>query len=83
MFKQINAYGTYVVAETNQDTLNLVSGSNVFNAANGTDTITIDTLNDNAIDKYTRSQADTNLSANISALRFYKTFVGDQVPLAF
>ena len=49
-----------------------------FNAVPGTDTITIDaTLDDNAIDKYTRSQADTNLNANISALRFYKTFVGD------
>ena len=78
MFKQVNVDGTYIVAETTQDTLTFTSGANISFVANpGTDTITIDATLDNAIDKYTRSQADTNLTANISALRFYKTFVGD------
>ena len=79
VFKTINVEGTNIIADNNNDTLNLVSGSNVsFSANPGTDTLTIDaTLNDASIDKYTKSQVNTLISANIDAQRFYKTFVGD------
>jgi len=79
VFKNVSADGTLIIADNNNDTLNLVSGSNVsFTANPGTDTITIDaTLNDSSIDKYTKAEVNTAVSSNISALRFYKTFVGD------
>ena len=79
VFKTFNVDGTAIIADNNNDTLNLVSGSNVsFTANPGTDTITIDaTLNDNSIDKYTKSQVNTFINANIDALRFYKTVTGD------
>tara|TARA_B100000963_G_scaffold335620_1_gene329923 strand:+ start:1987 stop:5469 length:3483 start_codon:yes stop_codon:yes gene_type:complete len=79
VFKTIDVDGTAVIADTNTDTLNLRSGSNVSFVTNtGTDTITIDaTLDDASIDKYTKGQVNTLLSANVSALRFYKTVAGD------
>ena len=79
VFKTVRVDGTSLIADTNQDTLNFVSGSNVsFTANPSTDTITIDaTLNDNSIDKFTKAEVNTAISANIAALRFYKTFVGD------
>lgn len=79
VFKTVNVEGTAIIADNNNDTLNLVSGSNVsFSANPGTDTLTIDaTLNDASIDKYTKSQVNTAITGNISALRFYKTVVGD------
>ena len=79
VFKTINVEGTSIIADNNNDTLNLVSGSNVsFTANPGTDTLTIDaTLNDSSIDKYTKSQVNTAISGNVAALRFYKTITGD------
>ena len=79
VFKTFNVEGTNIIADNNNDTLNILSGSNVTLTSNpGTDTLTIDaTLNDASIDKYTKTQVNTFISANIDAQRFYKTFVGD------
>ena len=79
VFKNVSADGTLLIADNNNDTLNLVSGSNVsFTANPGTDTITIDaTLNDSSIDKYTKAEVNTAISSNVSALRYYKSFTGD------
>ena len=78
-FKNMVFDGTYVVAETNQDTLTWTSGANItFTPNAGSDSVTIDaTLDDSAIDKYTKSQVNTYIGANVDALRFYKTVTGD------
>ncbi len=79
VFKNVNVDGTLLIADNNNDTLNLVSGSNVsFTANPGTDSITIDaTLNDSSIDKFTKAEVNTAIGANVAALRYYKTFTGD------
>jgi len=79
VFKNVSADGILIIADNNNDTLNLVSGSNVsFTANPGTDTITIDaTLDDSSIDKYTKAEVNTAISSNVSALRYYKSFTGD------
>jgi len=78
-FKNLVFDGTYVVAETNSDTMTFTSGANIsFTPNAGTDSVVIDaTLNDASIDKYTKSQVNTYISANVDALRFYKTVTGD------
>ena len=79
VFKNFNFNGTVLVPETNQDTINFTPGANIsFSANPGSDSVTIDaTLDDASIDKYTKGQVNTLLSANVSALRFYKTITGD------
>ena len=79
VFKNVNVDGTLLIADNNNDTLNLVSGSNVsFTANPGTDSIIIDaTLNDSSIDKYTKAEVNTAITSNVSALRYYKSFTGD------
>ena len=79
VFKTISFDGTNVIADNNNDTLTFTSGANVsFTTNPGTDSVIIDaTMNDSSIDKYTKSQVNTFINANIDALRFYKTVTGD------
>ena len=79
VFKNFNFNGTTLVPETNQDTINFTPGANIsFSANPASDSVTIDaSLDDSAIDKYTKGQVNTLVSANVSGLRFYKTITGD------
>ena len=79
VFKTVSFDGTSIVADNNNDTLTFTSGANVsFTANPGTDSVVIDaTLNDSSIDKFTKAQVNTAISANVAALRFYRTITGD------
>ena len=78
-FKNMVFDGTYIVAETNSDTMTFTSGANIsFTANPGSDSVVIDaTLSDASIDKYSKSEVNTAITGNIDALRFYKTVTGD------
>ena len=78
-FKNMVFDGTYIVAETNQDTLTFTSGANIsFTPNAGSDSVVIDaTLNESSIDKYSKGEVNTLISGNVDALRFYKTVTGD------
>ena len=78
-FKNMVFDGTYIVAETNQDTITFTSGANIsFTPNAGSDSVVIDaSLSEASIDKYTKGEVNTHISANVDALRFYKTVEGD------
>lgn len=79
VFKNFVFDGTYIVPETNQDTITFTSGANIsFTPNAGSDSVVIDAiLDDSAIDKYTKSEVNTIVTGNVDALRFYKTVAGD------